>query len=298
MDRDAADALLPTLTAPLLAGGTELIDNRFARLWKQLGMPARLRQAGFSKHSGTAADELVYHLILWIWLKADSIGMFVRESLQVFCTAQNDALYAALNREDWNWRRLHQTLARLAQRKLNAGGRGHAFVLDDSIKTRQGKRMPGVSSHFDHTTGRHVMEQQVLTLGLSSEAGFVPLDSELYISSAKAQALRHPFADGRSVVAQRYRVAEQQSKLSMTRAMLKRAQRAGFEAEYVLADAWFGNKVMLEIAEQADVIPILRMKTNASQLVNCSGNDFALWTGQADTGQKRSGLKTMQASLR
>jgi hypothetical protein len=47
-----------------------------------------------------------------------------------------------------------------------------AFVLDDSIKIRHGKKMPGVSSHFDHTLGRPVMGQQVLNLGYSCEHGF------------------------------------------------------------------------------------------------------------------------------
>ncbi|MCU7879252.1 MAG: transposase [Candidatus Thiodiazotropha sp. (ex Lucinoma aequizonata)] len=41
--------------------------------------------------------------------------------------------------------------------------------MDDAIKTRCGKKMEGVSSHFDHVTGRHVMRQQVLTLGLATE---------------------------------------------------------------------------------------------------------------------------------
>ncbi|QCW82647.1 hypothetical protein EQU24_10670 [Methylotuvimicrobium buryatense] len=83
-----------------------------------------------------------------------------------------------------------------------------ALVLDDSIQQRFGKKMPGVSSHFDHTTGRHVMGQQVLTLGLSCEAGFVPLDSELYISQTRAQPLTQAFQDGRSIVAKRYAAAQ------------------------------------------------------------------------------------------
>jgi hypothetical protein len=82
-----------------------------------------------------------------------------------------------------------------------------AFVLDDSIKIRSGKKMPGVSSHFDHT-GRHVMGQQVLTLGLSCAEGFVPIDSELYTSAKKAQGLPMPFADGRSVATKRFLVAQ------------------------------------------------------------------------------------------
>lgn len=61
--------------------------------------------------------------------------------------------------------------------------------------------MPGVSSYFDHTSERYVMGQQVLTLGLSCEQGFVSLDSELFISQTKAQALHQSFQDGRSIVA-------------------------------------------------------------------------------------------------
>ncbi|MCU7911186.1 MAG: transposase [Candidatus Thiodiazotropha sp. (ex Lucinoma aequizonata)] len=64
------------------------------------------------------------------------------------------------------------------QNKLT-GSRVKAFVLDDSIKTRCGKKIEGVSSHFDHVMGRHVMGQQVLTLGLATEEAFLPLDSQM-----------------------------------------------------------------------------------------------------------------------
>ena len=70
-------------------------------------------------------------------------------------------------------------------------------MLDDSIKARYGKKMPGVSSHFDHTSGRKVMGQRVLTLGLSCEAGFVPLDSELFTSGVKAQGLHQLFKEAK-----------------------------------------------------------------------------------------------------
>ena len=38
--------------------------------------------------------------------------------------------------------------------------------------------MEGVSSHYDHLTNRHVMGQQVLTLGLATDETFLPLDSQ------------------------------------------------------------------------------------------------------------------------
>ena len=41
------------------------------------------------------------------------------------------------------------------------------------------------------------MGQQVLTLDPSCDEGFVPLDSELFISQTKAIELYEPFEDGR-----------------------------------------------------------------------------------------------------
>jgi hypothetical protein len=183
MNHGTKTIALPELTANLLRDGGCLIDNLFADLWKQMGMKARLNRIGFHKRSGTLAHELVYCLMIWVWLKVDSIGMFARESLKTFSSAEKDALYAALNQEDWNWRSLHREVARQAIRGTKTSNRHNAFVLDDSIQVRHGKKMPGVSSHFDHTSGRHVMGQQVLTLGLSSTEGFVPIDSELFISA-------------------------------------------------------------------------------------------------------------------
>jgi SRSO17 transposase len=262
MNRGTTPLALPDLTADLLRDNGLLVDNLFADLWKRVGMKTLLNQAGFSKRSGTPMHELVYCLVLWVWLKAGSLGLFARESLQTFSQAEKDALYDVLNREDLAWRRLHQRIALKAVGSMKSAKGPKALVLDDSIKARHGKKMPGVSSHFDHTSGRHVMGQQVLTLGLSRAEGFVPLDSELFISATRAQALHQPFRDGRSVVAKRYRVARDQSKPIMAQAMISRAQRAGIEAQYLLADAWFGTKPMLRTAEEASLTAILRMKKN------------------------------------
>ena len=54
-----------------------------------------LSNAPFHKRSGTPANELVYCLTIWVWLKVDSVGMFARESLKTFSCAEKDALYAA-----------------------------------------------------------------------------------------------------------------------------------------------------------------------------------------------------------
>lgn len=262
MNHDTLQCALPELTADFLRSDSCLVDNLFADLWKQVGMKTLLKRCGFHKRSGIPVNEVMYCLMLWVWLKVNSVSLFARESLGTFCAGGKDVLYEAMNREDWNWRSLHLHLARKAVRQMRQSSTPKAFVLDDTIKIRHGKKMPGVSSHFDHTTGRHVMGQQILTLGLSCAEGFVPLDSELFISATKAQSLPTPFVDGRSIVAKRYRLARDQTKPQMAKAMISRALRGGMEADYLLADAWFGTKQMIGIAEDALLTPILRMKKN------------------------------------
>lgn len=251
---------LPALTADLLEKGGFLADNLFADLWKQIGMKTLLHKSGFSKRSGTPISDLVYILILWVWLKKDSIALFAQESLQHFTTTEKDALYSTLNREDLNWRRLNLNVAIKAIKQMPSCSTPKAFVLDDSIKIRHGKKMPGVSSHFDHTLGRSVMGQQVLNLGLSCEHGYVPLDSEIFISDVKAQGLHQEFNDGRSIVAKRYHQAQHQTKPQMAKTMMSRAIRAGIMVDYLLADAWFGTKGMLRTAEALCIASIVRMK--------------------------------------
>jgi len=177
MNRATKIPELPALTADLLNANGVLIDNVFASLWLEIGMNTILKRVGFAKRSGAPIGEVVFNLTLWLWLKKESIGMFARECLQG--AMGKDVFYDTMNREDLDWRNDHGQIAHQTARTLKASGK-KAYVVDDSVLQRFGKKMPGLSSHFDHSFGRHVMGQQVLTLGLSCEAGFVPLDSELF----------------------------------------------------------------------------------------------------------------------
>src|SRR5664280_2178390 len=259
MNRATKIIELPALTVDLLKAKGVLIDNVFASLWKEIGMKTVLSRAGFNKRSGTPMSDVMFSLMLWLWLQKDSIGMFARECLQGFMG--KDVLYDTMNREDLNWRKFHEQVGYKAAQGLKPSGK-KAYVVDDTVAQRFGKKMPGISSHFDHTSGRHMMGQQVLTLGLSCDEGFVPLDSELFISQTKAIELHEPFEDGRSIAAKRYRTAQQCTKPEMVNAMVKRALTAGIMADYLLADAWFGTKAMIRLTQETALVPVLRMKKN------------------------------------
>ena len=263
MKNDTNVAVLPPLISDVITDSKHYIDNLFADTWKKLKLNSLIRVAGFTKRSGIEITQAVFVLLLWKWLNMSSIAMFSRQALGTFSSAKKDVMYDLLKREEINWRALNSQTARAVyQQHTLTESRSKAFVLDDSIKTRRGKKMEGVSSHFDHVTGRHVMGQQVLTLGLATEEAFLPLDSQIYLSQVKARELIKPYKDGRSVVGKRYSDATTQSKPTMAAKMMKRAIRAGVEADYLLADAWFGTRPMIRTALELDVCAILRMKKN------------------------------------
>ena len=84
MNRAAKVIELPalTVTVDLLKANGVLIDNVFASLWREIGMKTILNRVGFNKRSGAPMSEVIFGLMLWLWLKKDPIGMFARECLQ------------------------------------------------------------------------------------------------------------------------------------------------------------------------------------------------------------------------
>jgi len=252
---------LPSLTADLLNQANLNIDNTFSSTWKSLGFNSLLRQTKFSKRSGTPVSSVVYLLMLWVWLKVDSVAMFSKDALLSFSAAKKDALYDLLNREDLDWRKLQRLTAKKVLKTSKKNNRS-AFVIDDTVKTRRGKTMPGVSSHFDHLTARCVMGQQIVTLGVANDEQFVPVDNEIFISQQKEQAVDYKFNDGRSIAAKRFGKSKQQTKPEMVCDMIARAIRGGINADYFLADAWFATKHILRMTITHSLVAIVRMKKN------------------------------------
>ena len=163
MNHDRKQSALPPLTADFLRSSSCLIDNLFADLWKQMGMNALLTRIGFQKRSGTPVNEVMFSIMLWVFLKANSVSMFARESLCTFSGSGKDALYNALNREDWNWRSLNLEIARKAVMRMGKSTAAKAF----------GPSVEGISKRYCAPSGKRLVE-----LGASPGSfAFNPKDS-------------------------------------------------------------------------------------------------------------------------
>lgn len=263
MNNATEPSSIPSLVGDLLTDPCTRPDNLMANLWKSLNYGRLIQQAGFKKRTGLPIEQVIYLLILWVWLKADSIGMFARDLMQCFGQRNKDVLYDLLKREDLNWRTLHfQTTRKVYRQKKVHLAPIRAFVADDSVKERKGKKLEGVSRHFDHLLGRTVKGQQVIALGLATDEHFLLLDNDIFMSQSQRHGLKAHFKDGRSMTAKRYRETATRSKPELLAGMVRRQMRHGIEADYFLADAWFGNKSTIQLAHEVNTVPIVRMKNN------------------------------------
>ena len=127
-----------------------------------------------------------------------------------------------------------------------------AFVFDDSLKQRTGKKVEvNASKHFDHNESRVVQGHQVLEMGMAGEKGF-PARSTARSTWVKSNPVSKPedkdFRDKRSSAAQDMRRARDEDKNTMLRRMLRAGKKAGLRAKYVLADAWFGTRQILTLS--------------------------------------------------
>jgi hypothetical protein len=237
------------------------VDNEMQDAVRQAGLFRHLARQGLNKRSGDPIPQIVFAVLLWPFLPVKSIASFCGKFLTAYLQGGANVLYRFLRQENVNWRSLSTSLAKTVYATHDLGSETEsAFVVDDSLKHRRGRKVEGVSSHYDHTQGRHVMAQQVVQLGLASTKGFLPLDQQIYIGSSKVHELQQPFADERSAVARDYKVALTQDKNQMLQSMLRRARRQGFQAKHLCGDTWFATKGNIKTAGELGLIALFMMK--------------------------------------
>jgi hypothetical protein len=214
------------------------------------------------RSDGEPLGNVLCALLVWPLLKVKSLHCFCAELCQ-FLEGEMSVLYDFLGREDINWRGLDSELSRRVYQANEMGCRSESpFVVDDSSKARAGRKVEGTSCYFDHTEGRHRTGHQMLQLGLASPKGFLPIEAQLVMGEKGAvnKPKDKPFKDQRSSAARDMRRAQEQTKHQLLREMIPRALRAGFKAQYALADAWFGCKENVACSLDNQLTAIFQMK--------------------------------------
>jgi hypothetical protein len=245
-----------------------LADNEFAEGVKRFDLVGNLgKNMKRERRNGSVElASIVMTLLVWPVLKASSIHCFCSELCQYLkrCLGRpEDVIYDFWGREDINWRNWARQVSAQVIDQVDLGSvPKRAFVVDDSLKPRRGKKVEGTSRHYDHNRGITTQGHQLLELGLAGENGFAPLDRQLFMgeSSPIEKAPGKDFKDKRSAAAVDMKRAREEDKHQMLARMLKGAIKAGYQATYLLGDAWFGTKQNIALAVENGLKAIFQMK--------------------------------------
>lgn len=237
------------------------VDNELQDSIKKLNLFKYVKQYSKNRRSGYGIERIIYVLLIWAFLKNNSIKMFVDKSLSFFFNGGKDTLYGTMRDEEINWRQISLSTAKEIYVQNNLSSEKEtAFVFDDTIKKRSGKTVEGISSHFEHTEGRNVMGHQILELGFAFKDGFLPLDRQIFIGETRTHLLNREFKNAKSAVAKDFECAVNMDKNEMFGVMLRRATRKGINAKYCIADSWFANKKNIKAVKEEGLVGIFRMK--------------------------------------
>jgi len=237
------------------------IDNEMQDALTNVTLISRLLKAGINKRSGESIQNIIYCLLIWPLLKKASLNAFCGKFIESYLDGKLGVLYDFLKRGDINWRNHSRNMAvEVVQRHELLRDPDACLAVDDTIKVRRGKGVEGVSSHYCHTSKKHVMGHQVVQLVLSTDKGALPVDQRIYVSNKRVQEREGGFDDNRNAVAKDYKSAVEDDKNSMFREMLKAAVRAGINPRTLLGDTWFGNKRNIDEVMELGMTAIFAMK--------------------------------------
>ncbi len=191
-----------------------------------------------------------------------------------------NTFYRFLNNAKANWMRFTSLLSKKvadAIEPLTNEDRVNAFVVDDSLFERTSCKKTELGSRiFDHTTMRYRKGFRLMTLGWTDGNTFLPVNSCLLASSRERNLIGPKLQfDGRSLASKRRTLAQSKGTDVMIE-LLKNAQSAGHNADYVLFDTWFSSPAQLVAVKGLGLDSIAMIKKSSHVFYEYEGKMLSL----------------------
>lgn len=122
------------------------------------------------------------------------------------------------------------------------------FIIDDTVIEKTGKSIEGVTTVWDHVKHKSVLGLKMLVLGYWDGLNFLGVDFSVHHElgknnksglTKKEQKLQHKKVRVKDSCTHERKKELDQTKIDSAINMLKRAEKLGLAADYVLTDSWF-----------------------------------------------------------
>ena len=208
-------------------------------------------------------------------------SMYMQQKTGSFREAfSKNTYYRFLSNPKINWLRFTTLLSKAVAdsvEPLTGDDRVNAFVVDDSLFERTSCKKTELGSRvFDHVSMRYRKGYRLMALGWTDGNTYLPINSCLLASSKEANLIgpvkRY---DGRSLAARRRTLAQMKGTEVMIE-LLKAAQKAGHQADYVLFDTWFSSPAQLLAVKDLGLDSIAMIRKSSRIYYEYDGRNLSI----------------------
>ena len=268
---------MPNSILPQEQDGHDLF-NAISSFFSKFKIGKLLRKCNAQKEKGVPVLDIFKYKLCNVF--ADR-SMYMQQKTGSFREAfSKNTYYRFLNNPRINWLRFTTMLSKAVAdtvEPLTEDDRINAFVVDDSLFERTSCKMTELGSRvFDHVSMRFRKGFRLMALGWTDGNTFLPINSCL-LASSKESNLIGPVksCDGRSLAARRRTLAQMKGTDVMIE-LLKTAQKAGHQADYVLFDTWFSSPAQLIAVKDLGMDSIAMIKKSSRVYYEYEGRKLSI----------------------
>ena len=268
---------MPISILPQDQDGQEVF-NAISSFFCQYGIGNLLRKCNAQKEKGIPVLDIFKYKLCNVF---SDRSMYMQQKTGSYREAfSKNTFYRFLNNPKINWLRFTTLLSKKVAdtvEPLTDETRINAFVVDDSLFERTSCKKTELGSRvFDHTSMRYCKGYRLMTLGWTDGNTLLPINSCL-LASSKEKNLIGPVSDhdGRSLAAKRRKLAQMKGTDVMIE-LLKTAQSAGHQADYVLFDTWFSSPAQLIAVKNLGLDSIAMIKKSSRIYYEYEGKQLSI----------------------
>ena len=246
--------------------------------FKELEMASHFRKAKINKKKGFSAWS-VFIAVFLLTFQGQTWFQQKFMSKKDESLPGKDVIYRFLNQSTYNWKKFLLLLSSHTVgmcHELTEKTRVKVLIVDDSLFSRaRSKSVELISTVFDHTTRKHVNGYQLLTLGWSDGATFIPLNFSLIACVERVLKGIDDRIDKRTSGYKR-RQETLMTKPKATALLIEQALATGIEADYVLMDTWFTEEPLIKDIKSHGLNVIGMIKRGPKRKYNYQGKEYTL----------------------
>ena len=239
--------------ATVLESQNYTLNNIICDTLKKFKLATLCNQVGIVKEAGISPVDIITLLLALPLMALKNVHQLYKSKYVNQAAMQKDTIYRLKNNERYSWRSLLYAVAKkykgLTKSEESTNGKTTAFIIDDTTDQRTGYKIENISYVFDHILKKTIFGFKILLLAFNDGTTTTPLDftvhTEKKLEHKKAKKQYKKDVSPKSHGGKRRKEA-QTPKPAQAIAMIKRAVKHGYIAQYVLCDAWFTSRELIK----------------------------------------------------